>query len=294
MIGGSWWYHTRGADFLTPPAEPELAAIRERVEASLPRPDRPADAVSVPGDKLGGVAVPEAQLDLGDLNAAPELDAYADQSEMGAGHFIRLAEVLETRGEFQRALLAWERVIDLGSPKPEERLSAITAIERLRPTLPSWNNDKASAVPVVLHAGSGPKYSKELESALKSVARKLNRASSGVLNVTSNVSVGRATASGDGPVPVAVWLAGPGREAASTDVMSFTASDPEQIERQVVGTVFTLVRGHMMRSQSVNPPEPADDEDETGDPSEDFAKKVTRLGWMVFGTSLNQLPDAED
>lgn len=291
VIGGVWWYNTRGMDFLTPPPESELAVIREHVEASLPRPGRPEDAVSVPSDVLGGVAVPDAQLDLGDLNAAPELDAYVDQSELGAAHFIRLAEVLETRGEFQRALLAWERVIDRGSPKPEERVSAIAAIQRLRPTLPSWNNDKESAIPVVLHAGSGPKFSKDLESVLKSVARKMNRASSGVLNVTVSVATGRASASSDGPVPVAIWLAGPGREAASTDVMSFTASNPEDLGEQVERTVYTLVRGHLMRSAVVNPPELAD---ENADPAEAFNTKVTRLGWMHFGTSLNQLPDAEE
>ena len=81
-----------------------------------------------------------------------------------------------TPGEFQRALLAWERVIDLTKPDETQAAAAISAIKRLRPTLPNWNTSPESAIAIELHAGTGKTMAKTLTPVLESVARDVEAA----------------------------------------------------------------------------------------------------------------------
>ena len=122
-----WWSNTRHLDFLTPPSEAKLAAIRFRIESSLPRADQADDAISVPIVKAPEPPpiVEEPEIDLGDLTTPATVQSYGELSPQGAAHLIELATGLEKKGEFQRALLAWERVIDLA---PADAAQAATAI----------------------------------------------------------------------------------------------------------------------------------------------------------------------
>ena len=126
---------------MTPPPEAKLAEIRARVEASVPQPNHPDDAVSTPPAPPPPppvVDAPPAQ-NLGDLGKPPALDDYTDLAANGAAALMERATALESVGESQRALLAWERVLDSTNPEKTEAETAIAAIQRLRPTLADWN-----------------------------------------------------------------------------------------------------------------------------------------------------------
>ena len=87
---------------------------------------------------------------------------YGERSPQGAAHLIELATALEEASEPRRALLAWERVMDLTKPDETQAATAISSIKRLRPTLPDWNPKPETAIAITLHASTGKKLAKSL------------------------------------------------------------------------------------------------------------------------------------
>ena len=295
VVGGVWSYGIRHKDFLTPPSEAQLAAIRGQVEIQLsqqdavPEPEPPPLPEPLPSEPVA-VEEPKKEIKLGDLSAPPELTLYAERSSEGSPHLIVLAKALEEQGHFNRALLAWERVIDLTRPDGEQAAAAFGAIRRIHPTLPSWNQDPSKAIPVTLHAGTGKSMAKNLKPVLDQVALDLSKASSGILNFSAKVSAGKSDLTANGPTPVALWLAGPSKDSASTEVLSFTVESKDKLRLDVLKTIFQLMRGHLNQTTSYTTPAAlANDED----PLDALNYRFTRLCWHEFGESL-RLPPEKD
>ncbi len=287
VVGGTWWSNTRHMDFVTPPTTAALEALRIKVESSLPREDQSDDAISVP--TLVKIpepppSPPEPEIDLGDLTTPPTLQHYGDLSPQGAAHLIELANGLEKKGEFHRALLAWERVIDFTKSDESQAATAISSIKRLRPTLPDWNSKPEAKLTVTIHAGTGPKLAKSLASVLQDIARDLEAASSGIVKFTPKVTVGKTSSSGKKPTPVALWLSGPDKKSTATEVLSFTVDASDSLRQDALKTIFQLVRSHLGRTTRYTPPaDLAEDED----PQSALNFRVTRLCWREFAAALN-------
>ncbi len=290
VVSGVWWSNTRHLDFLTPPSAAKLQAIRIKVESSLPREDQTDDAISVPAVVKAPEPPPvveEPQIDLGDLTTPPTLQSYGELSPQGAAHLIELAAGLEKNGEFQRALLAWERVIDLSPADATQAATAISAIKRLRPTLPEWNPKPEAKIQITLHAGMGKKQAATLTPILEGVARDLEAASSGIVKVTATVAAGKTSTSAKGPTPVALWLAGPDKKSPSTEVLSFTVAVPEALRGDILKTVFQLIRSHLARATKYTPPAALA---EGENPQGALNFRITRLCWSEFAAALNLPP----
>jgi hypothetical protein len=289
VVWGVWWSNTRHMDFLTPPSAEKLEIVRARVESSLPRVDQPEDSISAPPvvkePDPPPPPVEEPELDLGDLTTPPTLQNYGELAPQGSAYLIELATGLEKKGEFQRALLAWERVIDLTKPDDSQAITAISSIKRLRPTLPNWNAKPEGQIQVTLHAGAGTTLAKTLPPVLAEVTRDLEAASSGIVKFTATVTAGKtSSSSAKGPPPVAVWLAGPGKQFTSTEVLSFTVDSPDALRENILKNIFLLVRGYLSQSTAYNPPaELAGGEN----PLSALNFRVTRLCWSEFAAALN-------
>lgn len=293
VVGGVWWSNTRHMDFMTPPSAAKLESIRIRVESSLPRADQPDDAISVPPlvkepePPPPPPPVEEPEIDLGDLTTPPTLQSYGELVPQGAVRLIELATGLDKKGEFQRALLAWERVVDLTPADATQADTAISAIKRLRPTLPAWNSKPETQIQIMLHAGTGKKLAKSLTPILEGVARDLEAASSGIVKVTAAVTAGKTSTSAKGPTPVALWLAGPGKKPTSTEVLSFTVDSPDTLRQDILKTVFQLVRSQLGRDTAYTPPAALADGE---DPQSALGFRITRLCWSEFAAGLNLPP----
>ncbi|QTN31697.1 hypothetical protein HZ994_04950 [Akkermansiaceae bacterium] len=288
-----WVGGTRSMDFLTPPSEARLEMIRAEALASLPVSRIEDDAISI------RIPLPDSEpalpdpiridpVELGDIQSPPQLDSYSDRAPEGAAKLIALARALEGEGAFQRALLAYERVLDLSQADPEETKSALSAITLLRPTLPRWNSQKEAALPVLIHVGTGEKFADVLPEILGQISSDLGTASSGLLDFSFKLNIGRSIRSTDAPTPVAVWITGAGENAPSTDVLSFTTDNPEALAADLLKTSFNLIRAHLAKSASYNPaPEALDD------PMAAINSNITRLLWREFGTILNPPQEPE-
>lgn len=291
VVGGVWLANTRRMDFLTPPSHAKLDEIRIKVESSLPRADQVDDAISEPVAVKQPEVVPapveetKPPIDLGDLNIPVTLQNYGDRSPKGSAHLIELANALEEASEPRRALLAWERVMDLTKPDQAQADTAMGSIKRLRATLPDWNLKPETAVTITLHASTGKKLSKALSPVLEAVARDLTRASSGIVKVKPVAIVGKTNSSGKSPSPVALWLAGPDKKASSTEVVSFTIQSPESLRHEVLKTVFSLIQSHLGRATAYTPPTSLAAAE---DPLDALNFRVTRLCWSEFAAAMNQ------
>lgn len=302
VVAGLWWYGTRNADFLTPPPDTKLAMIREKVASSVTRAAHPDHTLSPPVQESKPSSarpthVDEARptIELDDLASPPVLHGYAEPALRGARHLIELAGVLERKDQPQRALLAWERVLDLGDHNDSQAKTAIAAIKRLRPTLPQWNTETAKVIYITLHATTGRKNVKLLKPLLDETANEIERASSGILKVNTNLTTtkdGKATKTAAStavpvPTPVAVWLTGRGKSTRSTEVMSFTSETPESLAEDLRKTAFNLISGHLVQGSSRTPPLPIAEGESALDA---LNSHITRLYWKVLGNLLNQPP----
>lgn len=292
VIAGTWRQGTRQLDFMTPPPEGKLALVRERVLESFPAPKEPAAAPAPPPPVQETQEPPvhaKPEIDLGQLGHPPALNEYMDRSELGAAHFVELASQLEEKGEHQRALLAWERALDVGKPDATQVDAALTAIKRLRPTLPDWNTDAGKTQTILLQAGTGRSTSKILGPMLEATAAELTKASSGLLKVSTKLIPGKDPKNTKELTPIAIWLSGPDKDSRSTEVMSFKTASKETLPDDLRRTVFQVLRGYLTRGGTQAPPPALPD---GGSPIDGFNAHITRQQWLMMGTVLN-LPVAK-
>ena len=291
IIGGLWWKWTRDKDFLTPPSEESLAVIRQQAAQAAPPVASHHEPVE---EKRAGPAesappTVDQPLDPGDLATAPSLNAYAPEAKKGADHLIRLAKRLEELGATSRALLAWERVLDFGKGDPIQVGEALKAIRRLRATEPMWNVDPEGSLPLTLHFGASPAAAEKLKPLLPNLTHTVERASGGVVAVSTEVVVGKKPAAGTEAPPVALWLSGGPKEAPATEAVPFTAASNDALEREVYGAVFQLVRAKLSRSAAYAAPSAAGS---TEDPLGALTCNITRFCWQDFAKAMNVIPPA--
>ena len=288
-----WWLGTRNLDFLAQPSEAKLQQIRSDTLASLPVSTMQDDAISI------RLPLPQADaerpepvadtvpVDIGDTSTAPVLDTYSDRAPEGSGKLLALAEALEQQGAFQRALLAYERVLDLSESNPEQIQTTINSIQRLKPTLPLWNSDPSTALTITLHIGTGEKFSKILPQIMEKISTDIGNASSGLVEPVYKLNIGRSIQDADAPTPVALWITGAEKGSPSTDVLSFTTDDPDRLRSDLLKTIFNLIRSHLSKSASHNPAPEIIDE-----PLPALENHLTRLLWVEFASLLNPAIEA--
>ena len=292
VVSGMWWWNTRDMDFITPPSTGELEQVRNRAKSSLPteetieNPPSPQPPPVVVESPAPPVEEPEPVVDVGDLTTPPTLQSYGELAPDGPERLAEVAEALEARGEFLRALLAWERVIDLTKPNETQAAKAIASIKRLRPTLPDWNSKPEATIAIALNAGTGKKLAKTLIPILEGIARDLEAASSGILKVKATVTTGR-TNTLKGPAPVALWLTGAGQKSSSSETLSFTADAPDSLRQEILRTVFLLIQSQLSRTTAYTPPTALS---ENENPQSALNFRVTRLCWSEFAAGLNLPP----
>lgn len=233
------------------------------------------------------VEPPKPVVDVGDLTTPLTLQSYGELSPQGADHLIEVAKALEERGEFPRALLAWERVVDLGKADDARAATAISSIKRLRPTLPDWNAKPEAKITIILNAGTGKKLAKTLTPILEGVAHDLEAASSGILKVKSTVTAGKTNTPSKGGAPVALWLSGSVKKPSSTETLSFTADSPDSLRAEILKTIFLLIRSQLGHTTAYTPPAALAEKE---DPQSALNFRITRLCWSEFATGLNLPP----
>ncbi|MBK1829547.1 hypothetical protein JIN77_02320 [Verrucomicrobiaceae bacterium R5-34] len=299
VAAGVWYLGTKDEDFTAPPTPERLAEVAIEWEKSRPNtpPPKPinaallADPTPIKPKSSATAKQEEEIIPAGDLNLAPSLSEYGTYGDKGAAAMIHLATQLETKAQFQRALLAWERVIDTSNPDEKERLQAVRAIQRIRGSLPPWNPDPSADISLTLHAGATIQDKAVLENALKMAAALIDNASGNVVKVDTQATIGKGSGIKTPRIPIAIWFTRPSSTSegatAETPPISFMADpkQPEFLASQVAAGVYALIRNHLSTETSFSPlPEyPAGVQ-----PDDLLQFYVTRLMWREFVKSMKE------
>jgi hypothetical protein len=281
-VGGVWWSQTRHMDFLTPPSQAKLEEIRAKSEASIRWTDKVEFPVPVKVTPLPPVEPPQPKIDLGDLATALTLQNYAERTPQGSAQMIKLATALEEKGEYQRAWLAWERVLDLTKPDASQAAATISAVQHLRQTQPPWNSKPEAAVQLTLNISTGKKLAKALTPILETLAMDLNQASSGIVKIKPKLVPGKNNTSVKGPI--AISLSGPDPKSTTTEVLAFTIDSPATLRNDVLKTIYQLIANHLARATAYTP---LTDLADGQSPLDALHFRVTRLCWSEFAAALN-------
>ncbi len=301
-----WWLGTRHMDFLKPPSEFQLARLRSDVASSFPkRSANPAAARDAESERaIQSPIKPPPLIDPGDPHAPAGLDAYREHAGKGAKALIELAVHLEEQSGNARALLAWERVLDVCRPDPSERAAAIAGIQRLRPLAAPWHVDplEEKVLEIEVTVPEGQK-AEALEDLLGSCAGILNRHSAGLLRFEGRVERPAAKAApkkkarppkkpdpseeSESPPPppalaVRLVLKGETTSPAGRVEVPLT-EDPRQLRREILAACYTLVASQLAASTDFTPPEPLAPGD---NPASALGTRITRLCWSEFGKTF--------
>ncbi len=290
-----WWISTRRIDFLTPPPAAKLEEIHKKTIASLPISRIPPKVTAVATPALPNIehstndpsVVYTGTVDIGDISPPKTLDTYSERAPDGAAKLLKLAADLEQQNSPQRALLANERVLDLSQANPQQIYLALHNIRRISPTLPAWNQDTKTSQPITIHIGTGQTFAKVLPEIMESIIQEVHRSSSGLIQCKLELNIADYIPTNDAPAPIALWMTGKDKNSPSTDVLSFTSNNPDTLRKELLKTIFNLIRGQLSKSTSYNPaPEAVDD------PQIALSSNITRLLWNEFGKTLNPPPKA--
>jgi hypothetical protein len=69
--------------------------------------------------------------------------------------------------------------------------------------------------------------------------------------------------------------------------LSFTTNNPDNLNNEILKTLFNLIRGHLSKSTSYNPAPEAIDDAKIA-----LSSNITRLLWNEFGKKMNPTPKA--
>ncbi len=285
-IGIPWWLGTRHMDFMTPPGEAELAAIRAKTRMAVPGRARLFSTSREPAEKSPVIPEPirtPPAIDPGDPTAPAGLIAYGEHAKEGAEAFAELAVWLEEQGYGARALLAWERLLDMCHPTGDQRTAAAAAIRRLRSGAPEWNMDPQAATPLVLEITAPEKTITDgLKEQAETIASELEGLSSGLLAFEAKLE---AFPKDDSSKGIALRILGDSDGAASTGTFQLEQmpETPEGFAFHVFSGVFKLVAAQIAATTDFTPPEAPPD---GSDPRDALLERVTRLTWAEFGKSL--------
>ncbi len=299
MIGTillTWHFRTQHLDFMVPRGvelSPEdygenLAVGPIALQPVIEENPEVTEVLGNPEEPEEDIVAEITDLELGDLEASPGLDTYRSFAESNdPDRLFELSSTLRARGQFQRALLAFERIIDTSKAESTTLDEAAKGIETLAPTLPSWNVDPTTEISLILHLGTAKGASDNLKSALLQVATLIRASSSDLLEITPKISTNRSnTAVEDSPI--SIWISTNEKDSPTTPVISLSPSaDQDQAIDGISLAVFKTVRSQLNALGYPSPPSfQASGKDL-------LTTYITRLMWRDFAKSLYKKADPE-
>lgn len=322
-VSATWFWGSRSTNFTTPPTEAENQALSERWKQNNSlsrRPDSPAnptsDAANTSETAEGSKKKPEAsplirpksitsqpeklgeqksppRLPLGDIEQSPGLAEYGTLGAQGSASMIQLAQELATHGARERALLAWERVLDTTQPNAQQTSQAITAIRQLKSSLPPWNPDPTADISITLHAGATTQNKQALEQALKKTADAISEASGHLFAVKTKMAIGSGKPAATPRIPVAIWFSYGQSKPVQTDPFSFLANpnDTTQLTEKCQSAVYSLIANQLEEKTSYSRlPESSQAAPDKPAPAltgrDKIKYSISRLLWKEFINSL--------
>lgn len=227
--------------------------------------------------------------DLGDLKSAPGLDEYRDFAQNNPTlRLLELSSTLQARGDFQRALIALERVVDTSeNPSPEELSQATKGIASLAPTLPRWSVDPESETELTLLTSGSRGASDTLKAAALDVATLIRKHSGDQLQIVPKVERLEGSSAATDATSLAISFHREISDKKTSTATLMMRGGGKNEDEDYIKAVFRSVRGHL---SGLGYPFPENFEL----PAKDLlTQHITRLMWRDFAESLVPKKDEE-
>lgn len=290
-----WHLRTKDMDFMTPentPLPPEDHGDDLATGAPVMQPkiaDGPKIDLPMPPKKPEEPVIAEIlDEDLGDLKSSPGLGEYRSFArEHEAVRLLELSSTLQARGDFQRALIALERVIDTSqNVTPEDLEQATAGISSLVPTLPRWSVDPETEIELTLLISSSAGVNDTIKNASLEVATIIRKFSGDQLLITPKIR--RTPSSSNETSPLTIAFARDDFDDPISTAVFTLRTGGENEEDDFIKAVFRLVRGHLAGSGYPFP------ENVEAPAVELLSLQITRLMWRDFASSLVPQPAEEE
>lgn len=282
-----WLFGTYEKDFMTPPTEEELNTATEKWRSKQPQTTQELPETNkqpqLPTIKSPPVVIspPPPLLPTGDLNTAPSLAEYGTLSSEGSSAIINLARRLEDKKAPQRALLAWERVIDTTTPNKADRTKALSAIKRLKTILPPWNADPRADIRLNLHIGIGTNDPSPIKDIIQEIAQSIDLHSDHILQVTTTISTSDQPTKIESETSLALWFTLTDQVEKETEPLSLRVdlTKPELAKSQLEANIYNIIKSQLMQKTSFAPLPQI----KQGQPA---LHNITRLMWREFAHTI--------
>lgn len=281
-----WFSGVRKYDFMIPrtipagelrpdfasPVELEIGRVPEEETGSPPKVDAPA--------------MPE--IDSGDFQTAPGLDEYIASAELGAPALLNLAQKLQSAGQVQRAVLAYERILDSTPLGGSASIEAEVALAHLKATLPLWNSDPAASVPLEIHFDTA-RDPESLKGAITTLTELITVGSGNQCKPSFQIRLSSAPSQALPSLPLAIWLTVPNEDPdkPSLAVVTLAPKSDEDLNSRLTHGLYRLLSRRIVSvGQLTHLPPLLQGED----PEHAIVNKVTRLAWQqILATPFQSL-----
>lgn len=295
-----WHLRTKKMDFMTPkntllPSEDfgdDLATGAPVMQPKITEGPK-IDLTAQSKEPEESIVTEITEEDLGDLQSSPGLSEYRPFARKHEpARLLALSSMLQARGDFQRALIALERIIDTAqNPNPDELKQAAQGIASLAPTLPRWSVDPTTETELTLLISTSGKASDSIKNAALEVATLIRKHSGDQLQIVPKIlktPTARSSAEGNTAPPLTIaFQREEFKPPVSTPVLTLRAGG-ENEQDDFFKAVFRLVRGHLA---SLDYPFP---ENFDTPANELLSLQITRLMWRDFAASLAPAPEKEE
>ncbi len=295
------WWNGRHYDFLSAPSDNQLQQIRTQTKIELqqnfiPAPD---DKVAIITKNQLDTPIADQQIntqkmkinsaDLGDFAVLPAIDAYAWIPPSESSKMVALATELESSGQYQRALLAWERVIDHCEANQEQGELALKSIMRLKPGIQTWNVDPTACLPLNIEIAGNKDVLTPLKPNGETWRELINQAGSGILLPNFVWITTTPSDVPNPPVPnatVAITLTGaqPKLMRSKSLMVSIAAKDHIPSEQILLDAIYKLLRDLIRTNANLKAPFAPN---ATFNSSVLIQNAITRHSWQELGRTMN-------
>lgn len=268
------------------PREIPLSELRPAFASPVNR--ELADSLKRPEEKA---PEPEAieEIDPGNLFTPPVLDQYFADASKGPAALLKLAEKLQNEGRIQRAVLAYERILDSTLAGGQERVQAEEALTSLKTNLPPWNSDPEAALPLTIHLVTA-RSAESLAGSIAALSELIQVSSGNFCRPIFDIQEAPIPSEPLPSLPIALWLTVEGEdpEKPSLTVLSIAPKTEEDVDSRLAHALYRLISRRLKNDSELTEPPALLIAD---DPEKAIVTKITRLTWKrLLSTPFQALP----
>ncbi len=290
VVVATWMFRAKAYNAsLEPPTDQELAdaknsyANKEGPIQEVQPAHRPAILVKpkIKQEVVEQIEKPTVLEEMAFVQIAPALDEYRAAGNKGPDYLNLLASQLTEASYGERALLAYERILDSSVVDAIKQDAAISKIQSIRTYIPNWVVDPSESTELTLNIEVTKDKTKATEAAMKQITEVMNQASSGLLSISTKLHT-KKTTTDEAAATLGIWLSHSKDLKKPAQVFS-AKFDSENTNVSLKRITYSMLRHHFSNKTTF---QPLPELQENADPQLLISCGITRLLWSELPKTL--------